>query len=51
MNKGVLDFGACLELAKKIHGSPCARLAVGTRMGIAGLKGIGIRDPKGRDRS
>ena len=51
MDEGLLDFGTCLDLAKRIHGNSCARLAVGTRMAIAGLKAIGIEDPRGRDSS
>lgn len=45
-----LDFNRCLSEAASIHGDVCAGLTIGTRMAIAGLKAIGIQDPKGKDR-
>lgn len=49
-NAVYLDFDACLSEAAAIHGDVCAGLTLGTRMAIAGLKAIGIEDPKGKDR-
>lgn len=45
-----LDFNRCLSEAAAVHGDVCAGLTIGTRMAIAGLKAIGIEDPKGKDR-
>lgn len=45
-----LDFDICLAEAAAIHGDVCAGLTIGTRMAIAGLKAIGVKDPKGKDR-
>jgi formylmethanofuran dehydrogenase subunit E len=45
-----LDFETCLSQAAAIHGDVCAGITIGTRMAIAGLRSIGIEDPKGRDR-
>jgi formylmethanofuran dehydrogenase subunit E len=39
-----------LSTAAELHGDVCAGLTIGTRMAIAGLKAIGIKDPKGKDR-
>ncbi len=50
MSKRNLDFYECLSIAAELHGDVCAGLTIGTRMAIAGLKAIGIRDPKGKDR-
>lgn len=50
MNDIRLDFDTCLAQAAAIHGDVCAGLTIGTRMAIAGLKAIGIEDPKGKDR-
>jgi len=49
VSRGFPAFDTSLALAKRIHGNACARLAVGTRLAIAGLKAIGIKDPKGKD--
>lgn len=45
-----LHFDICIAQAAAIHGDVCAGLTLGTRMAIAGLKAIGIKDPKGKDR-
>ncbi len=50
MNRHNLDFYECLSTAAELHGDVCAGLTIGTRMAIAGLKAIGIKDPKGKDR-
>lgn len=49
MSEG-LNLDKCLETARAFHGDVCAGIAIGTRMAIAGLKAIGIGDPKGKDR-
>ena len=50
MSESNLDLNKCLEEAKAFHGDLCAGIMMGTRMAIAGLKAIGILDPKGKDR-
>jgi formylmethanofuran dehydrogenase subunit E len=50
MSRHYLDFHACLSTAAELHGDVCAGLTIGTRMAIAGLKAVGIKDPKGKDR-
>jgi formylmethanofuran dehydrogenase subunit E len=44
------DFEALLEESVKTHGHLCPGQALGVRMAIYGLAGIGIDDPKGKDR-
>ncbi len=44
------EYAALLEEAGKFHGDICAGIQIGTRMTMAGLKRIGISDPKGADR-
>ena len=44
------DYAALVEEAGRFHGDICAGIAIGTRMTMAGLKRIGISDPKGADR-
>lgn len=50
MSKRNFDFYECLSTAAELHGGVCAGLTIGTRMAIAGLKAIGVKDPKGKDR-
>jgi formylmethanofuran dehydrogenase subunit E len=50
MSEGSLSLDKCLETARAFHGDVCTGIAIGTRMAIAGLKAIGINDPKGKDR-
>ncbi len=50
MGKHYLEFDRCLSEAARVHGDICAGLTIGTRMAIAGLKAVGIEDPKGKDR-
>jgi formylmethanofuran dehydrogenase subunit E len=50
MSESCLRLDRCLETARAFHGDVCAGIALGTRMTIAGLKAIGIEDPKGKDR-
>ena len=45
-----MNFEALLEESVRGHGHLCAGQVLGVRMAIAGLKCIGIDDPKGRDR-
>jgi formylmethanofuran dehydrogenase subunit E len=45
-----LSLETCLETARAFHGDVCAGIAIGTRMAMAGLKAIGIEEPKGKDR-
>jgi formylmethanofuran dehydrogenase subunit E len=44
------DFESLLEEAARVHGHLCPGQVLGVRMSMAGLKGIGIGDPRGRDR-
>jgi formylmethanofuran dehydrogenase subunit E len=50
MSLDYLEFDRCLSAAAKVHGDICAGLTIGTRMAIAGLKAIGVEDPKGKDK-
>ncbi len=50
MGEDSLSLDACLEAARAVHGDVCAGIAIGTRMAMAGLKAIGIEDPRGKDR-
>lgn len=40
----------CLEEAVKFHGHLCGGQIMGVRMALAGLRELGMRDPRGRDR-
>lgn len=48
--QNTLDFGALLDESAKIHGHLCPGQALGVKMSMLGLKEIGIKDPKGKDR-
>lgn len=50
MDDTYLNLDSCLATARDLHGEVCAGLTIGTRMTIAGLKAIGIGDPRGKDR-
>jgi formylmethanofuran dehydrogenase subunit E len=50
MTDDCLNLDACLAAAKAVHGDVCAGLTIGTRMAIAGLRAVGIEEPKGRDK-
>ena len=50
MSNTCLSLDSCLAAAKALHGDICAGLTIGTRMTVAGLKAIGIEDPRGKDR-
>ncbi len=50
MSDAFLNLDSCLATAKALHGDVCAGLTIGTRMTIAGLKAVGIEDPRGKDR-
>jgi len=43
------DFETLLEEAAAFHGHLCGGQIIGVRMAIAGLREIGIKDPKGSD--
>nr|WP_320132111.1 FmdE family protein [uncultured Holophaga sp.] len=45
-----LDYDACLQAAKDLHGDACMGILLGTRMTICALERIGISDPRGVDR-
>jgi len=44
------DFQALLRESVRVHGHLCPGQVLGVRMAIYGLRGVGIRDPKGADR-
>ncbi len=48
--KSNLDFESLLDESVKIHGHLCPGQVLGVRMSMLGLKKIGIKEPKGRDR-
>jgi len=48
--KSNLDFENLLDESVKIHGHLCPGQVLGVRMSMFGLKRVGIKDPKGRDR-
>ncbi len=50
MEDDYLNLDACLAAAKAVHGDVCAGLTIGTRMAMAGLRAVGIEEPKGKDR-
>lgn len=43
------DFKILLDEAERFHGHLCAGLVIGARMAVAGLRELGIREPKGRE--
>ncbi len=45
-----LNFENLLDESVKIHGHLCPGQILGVRMSMLGLKKIGIKDPKGKDR-
>lgn len=45
-----LNFKNLLDESVKIHGHLCPGQILGVRMSLLGLKKIGIKDPKGRDK-
>ncbi len=45
-----LNFENLLDESVKIHGHLCPGQVLGVRMSMLGLKKIGIKDPKGRDK-
>ena len=55
MNKGeklwlTLSFESLLAESARIHGHLCPGQVLGVKMSILGLREIGIKDPKGKDR-
>lgn len=44
------DFGAHLSESVRVHGHLCPGQVLGVRMALYGLAGVGIDDPKGKDR-
>jgi formylmethanofuran dehydrogenase subunit E len=44
------DYAALVEQAGRFHGHVCRGIEIGTRMAMAGLKALGILDPRGTDR-
>lgn len=44
------SFKELLEESTRIHGHICAGQVIGVRMAMAGLREIGISDPRGRER-
>jgi formylmethanofuran dehydrogenase subunit E len=43
-------FDRCIEDAVKFHGHLCGGQIIGVRMALAGLRELGMRDPRGKDR-
>src|SRR4030066_1565327 len=50
MQNSNLNFESLLEETVKIHGHLCPGQVLGVKMSMLGLRGIGIEDPKGKDR-
>ena len=46
----IMDFDSLLEESARIHGHLCPGQVLGVKMSMLGLRGIGIEDPKGKDR-
>ncbi len=46
----ISDFDTILQESVRVHGHLCPGQVLGVRMAICGLGGIGIDDPKGKDR-
>lgn len=44
------SFERCLEDAVRFHGHLCGGQIIGVRMALAGLRELGLRDPRGADR-
>jgi formylmethanofuran dehydrogenase subunit E len=44
------EFEMLLQASVKVHGHLCAGQVLGVRMSLLGLREIGVRDPKGRDK-
>ncbi len=49
-NHGLMDFESLLRESANVHGHICPGQVLGVRMSMLGLRGIGIGDPKGKDR-
>ncbi|MDR3570111.1 MAG: FmdE family protein [Syntrophobacteraceae bacterium] len=43
------DFKALLEMAVRLHGHLCGGQVIGVRMALAGLRELGIKEPKGKE--
>lgn len=43
-------FEHCIEKAVNFHGHLCGGQIIGVRMALAGLRELGMRDPRGKDR-
>ncbi len=43
------DFKALLDEAVRLHGHLCGGQVIGVRMAIAGLRELGIKEPKGKE--
>jgi formylmethanofuran dehydrogenase subunit E len=43
------DFKALLDDAVKLHGHLCGGQVIGVRMALAGLRELGIKEPKGKE--
>lgn len=50
MEQSVFAFDGLLDESVKTHGHLCPGQVLGVRMSMLGLRGIGISDPKGKDR-
>jgi formylmethanofuran dehydrogenase subunit E len=50
IEQGLPGFKHLLEESVKTHGHLCPGQVLGVRMSMLGLNGIGINDPKGKDR-
>ncbi|HWQ08120.1 MAG TPA: FmdE family protein [Holophaga sp.] len=50
MDCGQPDLETLLGEAEAFHGHLCGGIVIGVRMALAGLREIGIQDPKGEDR-
>lgn len=44
------DYAALVEQAGRFHGHVCGGISTGVRMTMAGLRRLGLTDPRGRDR-
>lgn len=50
MSSEDMDFQSLLDGAVEFHGHLCGGQIIGVKMAMAGLREIGIEDPKGKDR-
>lgn len=50
MGCGQTDFETLLAEAEAFHGHLCGGIVIGVRMALAGLRELGLQDPKGEDR-